>query len=217
MLTITTPRRHAATVSVLTLLAALLSWTPPAAGEDDHAHHHHSMQSMHSMPEDGGAARTVAAYALPKVSLVRADGATVSFPADIDSGQPVILNFIYTTCTTICPVMTQIFAGVQQRLGSERDRVLMVSVSIDPEEDTPPRLAAYAKKFGAGPHWRFYTGTQRASVDVQRAFAIYRGDKMNHVPVTFLRAAPGQPWVRLDGFATPDEILREYRRLVTQS
>ena len=53
-----------------------------------------------------------------------------------------------------------------------------------------------------------------ASVAAQRAFKSYRGDKMNHTPVTFLRAAPGQPWVRIDGFASSEELAREFRELV---
>jgi len=53
------------------------------------------------------------------------------------------------------------------------------------------------------------------SIAVQRAFDVYRGDKMNHLPTTFLRASPGQPWVRLDGFAGAADILREYRQLTS--
>ena len=90
----------------------------------------------------------------------------------------------------------------------------MISISIDPEEDTPKRLAEYAKRFDAGQQWRFYTGSTQASVTVQKAFQAYFGDKMHHRPVTFMRAAPGQPWLRLDGFASPDDLLNEYRRLV---
>ena len=87
----------------------------------------------------------------------------------------------------------------------------MVSLSIDPEHDTPARLSAYAQQYGAGPQWSFYTGTVEASIAVQKALDAYRGDKMNHSPLTLLRAAPGTRWVRLDGFATPDELLREVR------
>jgi protein SCO1/2 len=101
------------------------------------------------------------------------------------------------------------FAELQQRLGDARDRVRLVSVSIDPEHDTPRRLAEYAQRFGAGPSWTFYTGTVEASVAVQKAFAAYRGDKMNHTPLTLVRLAPGQPWVRLDGLATPEQLLQE--------
>ena len=74
--------------------------------------------------------------------------------------------------------------------------------------------AAYAKRYKAGPQWRFYTGTPQASVAVQRAFNAYRGDKMNHTPVTFLRAGRGQQWVRIEGFATADELAAELRGLI---
>ncbi len=175
---------------------------------DAHAHHHHMMSEMKR------ATRTTAEYKLPKVQLVRDDGRTVSLAEELDDGRPVVLDFIYTSCTTICPVMSGIFAQLQTKLGSGPDQVHMVSISIDPEQDTPARLAEYATKFHAGPQWRHYTGTADASVAVQRAFAAYRGDKMNHTPLTFLRAAPGRPWVRIDGFATADELARELHELV---
>ena len=71
--------------------------------------------------------------------------------------------------------------------------------------------AAYelSKKFGAGPEWQHYTGTVAASATVQRAFAAYRGDKMNHTPVTLVRSGPGAKWVRFDGFASADQLLAE--------
>jgi protein SCO1 len=92
-----------------------------------------------------------------------------------------------------------------------------MSISVDPEEDTPARLREYAQKFHAGPEWQHYTGTQEASLAAQRAFNVFRGEKMNHSPVTFLRLAPGDPWQRIDGFVTPNELLAQYRRLLQQS
>jgi len=89
-----------------------------------------------------------------------------------------------------------------------------VSISIDPEEDTPERLTLYAQNYKAGPNWSFYTGPMQAIIDTQRAFGVYRGDKMNHPPVTLIRQAPGKPWLRIDGFATPDELLQRVRSMV---
>jgi protein SCO1 len=148
--------------------------------------------------------------------LVRSDGAKTSFPQEIDDGKPVVLNFIYTTCTAICPILSQSFSEFQRKLGTEREKVRMVSISIDPEEDTPKRLAEYAKQFDAGRQWGFYTGSVQASVSLQKAFQAYFGDKMHHRPVTFMRAAPGEAWVRLDGFTSPDDLLAEYRKLVAR-
>ncbi len=164
-------------------------------------------------PEMKRATRSTASYVVPPVRMVRDDGKPVSLPAEIDDGRPVVLNFIFTSCTTICPVMSSTLAGLQSRLGKDT-RVHLVSISIDPEQDTPARLVEYARRYHAGPAWQHYTGTVEASVAVQRAFDAYRGDKMSHTAVTFLRAAPGKPWVRIDGYPSAEELAREFRELV---
>jgi protein SCO1/2 len=153
-------------------------------------------------------------YTVPAVRLVRDDGRSVSLPEEMNDGRPVVLNFIFTSCSSVCPLMSQVFGQFQQKLGSERDRVHLMSISIDPEEDTPGRLKEYARKFHAGPEWQHYTGTVEASLAAQKAFGVYWGDKMSHAVVTLLRAAPGQPWRRIDGFMTPDELLSEYHQLM---
>ena len=173
----------------------------------DHEHHHNHPAAMPTVK------RTEMAYKVPELMLVRQDGTRVRFPAEIDDGRPVVLDFIYTSCTEICPVTSQIFSEFQEKLGSERAHVKMVSISIDPEYDTPARLTQYAKRYNAGSQWQHYTGSLESSVAMQKAFDVYRGDKMNHFPVTFLRVAPGKPWVRLEGFATPNVLLQEYHGL----
>ena len=158
--------------------------------------------------------RSTVAYQTPVVTLVREDGKSVSLSHELDDGRPVLLNFIFTTCSSICPLVSQTFAEFQRKLGSEADAVHLMSISIDPEEDTPRRLVEYAQKFHAGPEWQHYTGTLAASLAAQRAFDVYRGEKMNHTPVTLMRAAPGKPWLRIEGFVTPDELVHDYRNLL---
>ncbi len=206
------------TLPLALVLAAGLGWSPADALAADppdapgaHANHEHCAAAASSLKR---ARRSTADYVLPNVKLVRDDGKEVSLAEELDDGRAVALQFIFTTCTTICPVMTQTFARLQEKLGDDRGRVHLVSISIDPEQDTPARLREYARKVHAGPQWRYYTGTVQASVDVQRAFNAYLGDKMNHSPATFLRAAPGLPWVRIDGFASADELARELHDLV---
>lgn len=177
---------------------------------DPHAAHHHMI--MASMAE--GTKTTTAEYVLPKLKLVRDDGKRVSLPDELNDGRAVVINFIYTSCTQICPVTSRTFMQLQEKLGSDVKQMHLVSISIDPEQDTPPVLREYAKRFEAGKGWNFYTGTTDASIATQRAFDVYRGDKMNHAPVTLLRAAPGKPWVRIEGFASADELLNKYREII---
>lgn len=153
-------------------------------------------------------------YAVPAISLVRQDGGRVSLAREMDDGRPVVLNFIFTSCSSICPLMSQVFADFQRQLGTDSARVHLMSISTDPEQDSPARLRAYAKQFGARAGWNQYTGTLAQSQSAQRAFDVYRGDKMSHAPVTLMRIAPSQPWLRIDGFASPAELLRQYRLLL---
>lgn len=171
-------------------------------------HHHHEMATS-------GYTRSVAPYQIPDVKLVDADGKEVVLADSLEVNEPVMLNFIFTTCTTVCPVMSSTFSQVQEKLGQERDAVHMVSISIDPEHDSPAQLNEYAKRFEAGSQWSMLTGSIEDSIAVQRAFNVYRGDKMNHEPVTFIRNGSDQPWVRIDGFASADELLSEYRNLTS--
>jgi protein SCO1/2 len=142
--------------------------------------------------------------------LIRDDGARVALSDELADARPVYLNFVYTSCTTVCPIMSQIFSALQDRLGTDRDRVRLISVSIDPEYDTPTRLTEYAHQFAAGPQWRFYTGTTEASTTVQKAFGVLTRDKMSHPVATFYRGAPGDPWIRFDGFASPEVLESEF-------
>jgi protein SCO1/2 len=184
-------------------VGALGLWAPSAAAEEGAPAAHPCHQAKVE------AARTSATFDVPDVELVRDDGKKVSLRQELDDGRPVVLSFIFTSCTTVCPMLTANLAQLQRRLGPARAQVHLVSISIDPEFDTPARLHEYAQRFGAGPGWQHYGGTVAASLAAQRAFGVYRGDKMNHTPTTLVRSAPGAPWVRLDGFATAEQLLAE--------
>ncbi len=170
---------------------------PPA---DAHAEH----RAM-----DAAVQRSEANYTPPDVRLVRDDGKNVSLPSELDDGRPVVLNFIYTSCTSICPMSSQVFEQFQERLGDRHESVHLVSISIDPDQDTPARLRAYARQFHAVQGWNHYTGTVAAISAVQRAFNAYRGDKMSHTAITLVRGAPGKPWIRIDGYASLEDLLAE--------
>lgn len=172
---------------------------------------------MHAMPAPGGRVRRVTThYTVPDIELQRDDGKTVSLPAEMNDGRPVIVSFIYTTCATICPMTSQTLSQLQADLAKEHRPFHILSISIDPEQDTPARLRAYARKFGAGPSWQHYTGSAAASIAAQRAFGVYWGDKMDHDQVVLMRAAPGKPWLRIEGFATPQELNQAFHRLVAK-
>jgi protein SCO1/2 len=192
-------------IRLLAVALAILPATPvvAAAGHD-----------QAQRPASPAYTRAEARYDVPDVTLVDMNGAKVSLRSELDAGRPVVVNFIFTSCTAICPVMSATFGQVQQALGRDGQKPRIVSISIDPEYDTPARLREYAARLNAGPEWHLLTGSKETILTVARAFDAWKGDKMNHAPTTYLRPPQGKAWVRLDGFASPAEIVREYRSLV---
>ena len=199
------------------------------AQQDPHAHHRHMMQQAGSTQQDHdphahhrhmmqqkGYKRSTHEYDIPPLVLVDMDNNKVSLSEALAADEPVMLNFIFTTCTTICPVLSATFAQVQRELGDEAEQVKMISISIDPEYDTPERLRNYAARFKAGPQWQFYTGANDDIVAVQKAFDAYRGSKANHAPLTFLHVPEDPQWVRVNGLASAADVVKEYRQLVAE-
>jgi len=152
-------------------------------------------------------------YTMPRVTLLDQDGAGVALADLEESTQPVALNFIFATCTTICPVMTATFAKMRDELGPAADDLLMVSITIDPEHDTPEVLSRYAETYRAGAGWRFLTGELDQIVAVQRAFRAYSGNKMSHRPLSFFKVPGKHEWLRVDGLASGAALAQEFRQL----
>ncbi len=187
-------------------LVAIIAMAGANAGEagakDPHAAHRAAMQKARYTA-------TMATYAIPDIELVDQTGATVDLQSLLETDQPVALNFIFTTCTTICPVMTATFAQMRRELGESGDDLRLVSISIDPEYDRPEMLRAYAEQFNAGAGWDFLTGDSADIVRVLKSFDSYAGSKMNHQPVTLLKSPGSSSWTRIDGLANGTDLARE--------
>ena len=96
---------------------------------------------------------------IPNLTVTTQNGEPVRFYDDLVKGKIVIISFIYTSCTDICPLTTARMAQLEEKLGDMVGRdVFILSMTVDPERDTPQRLKEYAKTFGTGPGWSFVTG-----------------------------------------------------------
>lgn len=93
----------------------------------------------------------------PSFELVDETGA--KFGSQDLKGQAYVVQFFFTSCTTVCPRITDWMTRIQNRTKSLGDQIRLVSISVDPKHDTPEKLRAYAKGYGAIPgHWKFLTG-----------------------------------------------------------
>ncbi|BBB26764.1 SCO family protein [Amphritea japonica] len=179
-----------------------------AESNDPHAHH----KAMMSNSSKDKILRSSHDYKAPSLTMLNQKGESIEVQQLLNSDKPMMVNFIFTTCPTICPVLSSTFSVVNRKLAEEKD-LTMISISIDPEEDTPEALQRYAAKFEARDNWTFITGAIEDSITLQKAFNIYRGSKMNHEPVTYLRANASKPWTRLEGFPSSEQLIGEYHHM----
>ena len=157
--------------------------------------------------------RTVETYQVPEVTLINQDGARVSLRSLLTQDSPVLVDFAYRTCTTICPLLSANFANVLRTLIEESAKVRMVTISIDPEFDSPQQMKAYLKRYQAKPGWDFLTGS-RQDIDLMlKAFKIFIRNKMDHPPVILLKSPSDTRWVRVTGLVGTSELLVEYEKV----
>jgi protein SCO1/2 len=149
------------------------------------------------------------------------DGRTMRFYDDLVRGKIVLINFMYTDCGDICPGMTQNLADLQKLLGDRVGRdIFMYSISMQPEQDTPERLKAYAETFDVKPGWLFLTGAP-ADVDLLRrrlGFAdsnpVQDADLEQHIGILRIGNEPLNRWVMAAALSRPAALMQNIR-LVT--
>jgi protein SCO1 len=154
--------------------------------------------------------RTIENYTVPDVVLVNQDGHKVHLKTYLQSDHPVVVEFIFCTCTAICPILSAGYANLQQKLGADFQKVKLVSISIDPENDTPKVMKEYLIKYRAKPGWDFLTGS-RADIDnVMQTFKACTPNKMSHFPLTLIRSPLDGKWVRIIGLLSSSEFMNEF-------
>jgi protein SCO1/2 len=177
--------------------------TPPAAGEVKDQHAGHQAGQQHA--QEPSAEQKY----FTDVELLDQDGRKLRFYSDVLKGKTVVVNAFFTTCTSVCPPMNRNMEKIQEALGDRAGRdVFLVSISVDPETDTPERLKAYAQRFHAGKGWTFLTG-KKENVD----WALYKlgqyvEDKNDHTTVIIVGNEATGLWKKAFGMAKPAELLQ---------
>ncbi len=156
--------------------------------------------------------RTVENYTVPDVVLVDQDGKKVRLKDLLQSDKPVIVEFIFGTCTTICPILSAGFTNLQHKLGPDTRKVRLVSISIDPENDTPRVMKEYLKRYQSKPGWEFLTGTRSDIDKTMLAFDAFVSNKMFHKPITLIRLPDSGKWIRIYGLMSTSEFMEECRK-----
>lgn len=209
------------------LFVAFFGWGPAAsraAAQTGHEGHHdhaamtatgHEGHGSHGGAPAGHEAHAAKAappesldgLTIPDVSVVDHNGRSVQFYRDLVRGKVVAVNFVFTTCNTICNPQGSNFAELRKLLGAQAGRdVHLVSISIDPETDTPARLKSWSEKFGAGAGWTLITGKKPEVTKLLKALGAYNADRSQHTPILLLGNDATGKWQRSFSLAPPSQI-----------
>jgi protein SCO1/2 len=136
---------------------------------------------------------------------------------DIVGGRIVIANFVYTTCSSVCPLISVVFNQVQQQLPAElaRDTVLL-SISVDPLNDTPEQLQAAAQQYGSGDGWRWLTGRVNDIESVLKGFGAYSVRAQDHLPMVVIGDPSTNTWYRFTDMPASRSLVDLARQLRQQ-
>jgi protein SCO1 len=180
---------------------------PPAPAEVSDPHAGHKMgqeKEKKQEPEQSAAGKW-----FTDVELLDQDGRKVRFYSDLLKGKTVVVNAFFTTCASVCPPMNRNMEKIQEALGPRLGKeVFLISVSVDPETDTPPRLKEYARKFNAKPGWVFLTG-KKENVD----WALYKlgqyvESKDDHTTVIIVGNEATGLWKKAFGLAKLGDLVQ---------
>ena len=146
---------------------------------------------------------------IPDIEVLDQNGRTINFYTDLVKGRTVAINFIFTTCTTICPPLAATFARVQKELGDKVGRdVHLISISVDPVTDTPERLKAWGAKFHAGDGWTFVTGNKPQVDELLRALGASSASREDHTPTVLIGNDTVGSWTRAYGLAKASQLVQ---------
>ncbi|MEW6208864.1 MAG: SCO family protein [Acidobacteriota bacterium] len=143
------------------------------------------------------------------VELVNQDGKTMRFYSDLLKDRIVIINSFFTTCTSVCPPMTHSIGKIQDWLGDRLGAdVHIISISVDPETDTPAKLKEYSQRFKTKPGWFFCGGAKQNVEFVLRKLGQYFGSRDDHTTIILIGNLRTGLWKKAMGMARPEELIK---------
>jgi protein SCO1/2 len=153
----------------------------------------------------------------PNVVLTNQDNKKLRFYDDLLKGKIVVIQFMFSNCERLCPMVTPNLVKVQKELEKQwPKKVHIVSITVDPDHDTPQVLKAYAEKFHVQPGWQFLTG-RRADIDhIRRELGLYYPEdtQFEHMNMITIGREPTGQWITMRALNRPDVIAYTVRRLI---
>lgn len=205
-------RRRACLAVACALPLASLALTGKHAAA--HSGHHHEHHPGHPPATAIDVDERDAVVRLPELVLLDQHGEAIRLVSELIGERIVVVDFIYTSCTTVCPVASAMLSEVQKRLGERVGRdVRLVSITVDPLRDTPARLLEFSRRYEAGDGWFWVTGSPDRIARTLKGFGTWTPNFEDHPAVTMVGDGSTGRWTRFYGFTDPGTIVTAVEQL----
>jgi protein SCO1 len=143
---------------------------------------------------------------VPDIEVVNQDGRHVRFNSQVVEGRIAIVTGFFTTCSSMCPITQEKLSQVAKLLGPRLGKdVVIVSVSVDAENDTPARMKDWAEKFHTGPGWTLLSGNRTEVDTLLKSLGLFVELRQRHQSALMIGSA-ATGWIRVSSW-TPSEKL----------
>jgi protein SCO1 len=148
---------------------------------------------------------------IPDMKITNQDGRQVRFLSDVVRRRPAVVSFIFTGCSSTCPLVGATMAAVADRVQKDNLDSALVSISVDPENDTPAALLSWRAQFGDIPQWTLVTGPKSDIDRLLRAFRSYFADPEDHPDILMIGPDATGTWTRMSAPAPANDVISAIR------
>ena len=148
------------------------------------------------------------ALPVPDIKVVNQDGRHVRFNSQVVDGRIAIVTGFFTTCSSMCPFTQEKLAQVAKLLGPRMGKdVVIVSVSVDAENDTPARMKDWGEKFHIGPGWTLLSGNRTEVDTLLKSLGLFVELRQRHQSALMIGSAAAG-WVRISSWTPSEKLAR---------
>lgn len=204
------------------LLLSLSMVLPSAAFAQHHTHGAQPNQTT-TTKKDGRPGRrgipgriefTLASVEIPDKWMIDHNGKQVRFYSDLIKGKVVVVNFFFTRCSDVCPMQGKSLSRLKDRLGERLGHdVFFVSISKDPENDTPEELAKWGKRYGVNTGWTLVTGETEVIRKILWDFVGEEIGQAMHESTVLIGNDKTGVWTTTDGLLYPEDLIKYIDRV----
>lgn len=161
-----------------------------------------------SLPAQDHGWPVAAQVSVPDVQVVTQTGERLHFNSELLKGRVAIVTGFFTTCTSMCPITQESLAHIAKLLGPRLGKdVIIVSLSVDPENDTAARMKAWGEKFHIGPGWTLASGNKVDMQNLLKSLGLYVDIPQRHQSLLMI-GGESSGWVRVSSWTPAEKLVK---------